>query len=68
MPTEILKKRGRGRPPKVERAFSDTKQELIRSGLEIITEYGYISAGIDTIVKNVQVPKGSFYHYFKNKI
>jgi TetR/AcrR family transcriptional repressor of nem operon len=65
--TDIPKKPRRGRPPKNERDFSDTKKQLIRSGLELITEYGFISAGVDSIVKNVQVPKGSFYHYFKSK-
>ena len=65
--TDIPKKPRRGRPPKSERGFSDTKKQLIRSGLELITEYGFVSAGVDSIVKNVQVPKGSFYHYFKSK-
>ncbi|CAG8999908.1 MAG: Transcriptional regulator AcuR [Candidatus Celerinatantimonas neptuna] len=64
---ENAPKRRRGRPPKIERAYSDTKKELIRSGLELITEYGFMSAGVDAIVKHVQVPKGSFYHYFKSK-
>lgn len=53
-------KRGRGRPPKSSRQFSDTRAELIKSGLELLTENGFISSGIDTIVKNVSVPKGSF--------
>lgn len=57
----------RGRPPKTDRGFTDTRQELIRSGLEVITKTGYLSAGIDTVIKNISVPKGSFYHYFKNK-
>jgi TetR/AcrR family transcriptional repressor of nem operon len=65
--TDTPKKPRRGRPPKNERDFSDTKKQLIRSGLELITEYGFVSAGVDSIVKNVQVPKGSFYHYFKSK-
>lgn len=60
-------KRRRGRPPKNARDFTDTKSQLIRSGLELITEYGFISAGVESIVKKVQVPKGSFYHYFKSK-
>lgn len=67
MTTDTPKKPRRGRPPKNERDFSDTKKQLIRSGLELITEYGFVSAGVDSIVKNVQVPKGSFYHYFKSK-
>lgn len=57
----------RGRPPKTARGFADTREELIRSGLEVITETGYLSAGIETIIKNISVPKGSFYHYFKSK-
>ncbi|MEC5317752.1 TetR/AcrR family transcriptional regulator [Brenneria populi subsp. brevivirga] len=57
----------RGRPPKADRDFTDTREELIRSGLEVITETGYLSAGIEAIIKNISVPKGSFYHYFKSK-
>lgn len=57
----------RGRPPKVSRDNQDTRAELIRSGLEHLTEYGFASSGIDQILKKVNVPKGSFYHYFASK-
>lgn len=57
----------RGRPPKVLRENQDTKAELIRSGLEQLTENGFASSGIDLILKKVGVPKGSFYHYFASK-
>lgn len=57
----------RGRPPKVSRENHDTKAELIRSGLEQLTEHGFASSGIDLILKKVGVPKGSFYHYFASK-
>ena len=57
----------RGRPPKVSRENHDTKAELIRSGLEQLTEHGFASSGIDQILKKVGVPQGSFYHYFANK-
>jgi len=60
-------KKRRGRPPKILRENQDTKAELIRSGLEHLTEYGFSSSGIDPILKKVGVPKGSFYHYFENK-
>lgn len=60
-------KRRRGRPPKDKTAFSDTKAELIRSGMELLTEKGYSSTGLDEILKRVGVPKGSFYHYFASK-
>ncbi|MCG8710763.1 TetR/AcrR family transcriptional regulator [Brenneria sp. 4F2] len=57
----------RGRPPKAKREFSDTREALIRSGLEVITETGYLSAGIEAVIKNISVPKGTFYHYFTSK-
>ncbi len=57
----------RGRPPKISRENQDTKAELIRSGLEQLTEQGFSSSGIEQILKKVGVPKGSFYHYFANK-
>jgi TetR/AcrR family transcriptional repressor of nem operon len=57
----------RGRPPKIARDNADTKALLIRTGLEILTEYGFSATGLDTILKQARVPKGSFYHYFKSK-
>ncbi|MGP2482037.1 acrylate utilization transcriptional regulator AcuR [Pantoea eucalypti] len=59
--------RGRGRPRKTESTYADTRDALIRSGLELLTKNGFLSTGIDAIVKNANVPKGSFYYYFKSK-
>ncbi len=66
MSTEITPRR-RGRPPKTDRNYTDTREALIRSGLALLTRTGYLSTGIDAIVKHVNVPKGSFYYYFENK-
>ncbi|WP_242458084.1 TetR/AcrR family transcriptional regulator [Halomonas sp. YLGW01] len=49
------------------REHPDTREALIRSGLEVLTEQGFMAAGIDGILKRVGVPKGSFYHYFASK-
>ncbi|GAB2687015.1 TetR/AcrR family transcriptional regulator [Aliiglaciecola aliphaticivorans] len=49
------------------RENQDTRAELIRSGLELLTEQGFFASGIDKILKKVGVPKGSFYHYFASK-
>lgn len=65
--TTLATKPRRGRPPKVARENHDTRAELIRSGLEHLTEFGFSSSGIDPILKKVGVPKGSFYHYFASK-
>lgn len=62
-----IQKPRRGRPPKVNHGDSDTRARLIRSGVETLTESSFVSAGIEGILKKVGVPKGSFYHYFKNK-
>ncbi|MCO4113951.1 acrylate utilization transcriptional regulator AcuR [Aeromonas hydrophila] len=59
--------RGRGRPRKTESTYADTRDDLIRSGLELLTQNGFLSTGVDAIVKNANVPKGSFYYYFKSK-
>ncbi|MVT01334.1 TetR family transcriptional regulator [Enterobacter sp. 10-1] len=59
--------RGRGRPRKTESTYSDTRNDLIRSGLELLTQNGFLSTGVDAIVKNANVPKGSFYYYFQSK-
>lgn len=66
MNTDSSKPR-RGRPPKSANADRDTRAELIRSGLELLTTSGFASSGLDSILKNVGVPKGSFYFYFKSK-
>lgn len=62
-----ITKAKRGRPAKISRDNRDTKAELIRSGLETLTESGFAASGIDPILKKVGVPKGSFYHYFASK-
>ncbi|QTN46570.1 TetR/AcrR family transcriptional regulator [Ectopseudomonas mendocina] len=57
----------RGRPPKVARSFDDTREALLRCGMEVLTEQGFAATGIDAVLKRVHVPKGSFYHYFDSK-
>ena len=57
----------RGRPPKVARSFDDTREALLRCGMEVLTEQGFAATGIDAVLKRVSVPKGSFYHYFDSK-
>jgi len=45
----------------------DTRTEIIRIGTELISRQGYTATGIDLVLKEAGVPKGSFYHYFKSK-
>ena len=45
----------------------DTRSEIIRIGTDLISRQGFNATGIDSVLKEAAVPKGSFYHYFKNK-
>lgn len=65
--TMIKPKARRGRPPKVAREFTDTREALLRCGMQVLTEQGFAATGIDTVLKRINVPKGSFYNYFANK-
>ena len=56
-----------GRPPKRDDARRETRERLVRAGIEILTEQGFASTGIDAVLRRVGVPKGSFYHYFPSK-
>ena len=59
--------RRRGRPPRQRVDAADTRELLLRAGLEVLTEKGFAATGIDEILGRVGVPKGSFYHYFDSK-
>ena len=63
----IKPKARRGRPPKVAREFTDTREALLRCGMQVLTEQGFAATGIDLVLKRINVPKGSFYNYFANK-
>jgi len=45
----------------------DTKNRILQIGAEIIHRKGYNHTGIQEILNAAQVPKGSFYNYFKSK-
>ncbi len=48
-------------------AKPDTKSLLLDHGVRLMLERGYHNTGIHDILAAAGVPKGSFYHYFKNK-
>jgi TetR/AcrR family transcriptional repressor of nem operon len=45
----------------------DTRSAIIRIGTDLIARQGFNATGIDAILKEAGVPKGSFYHFFKSK-
>ncbi|HEX2954172.1 MAG TPA: TetR/AcrR family transcriptional regulator [Bacillota bacterium] len=46
---------------------NDIQNNLIEVGTRIILEKGYHGAGLQEILAAANVPKGSFYYYFKSK-
>lgn len=45
----------------------DTCQHLLDTGHQIIATRGFSSVGLSALLQQAEVPKGSFYHYFKSK-
>jgi TetR/AcrR family transcriptional repressor of nem operon len=45
----------------------DTQSDIIKIGTELIARHGYNATGIEMVLKEAGIPKGSFYHYFKSK-
>jgi TetR/AcrR family transcriptional repressor of nem operon len=43
------------------------KDEIVQAGLDIIFTRGFHGTGIDAILKQANVPKGSFYNFFSSK-
>jgi TetR/AcrR family transcriptional repressor of nem operon len=45
----------------------DTRNDIIKVGMELISTHGYSATGIGSVLQLAKVPKGSFYHYFPSK-
>ncbi len=45
----------------------DTRQHILDTGYNLVVEKGFTNVGLAQLLKHAQVPKGSFYHYFKSK-
>jgi len=43
------------------------KVRLLEEGIELFSEYGFHGIGLKDILSAVNIPKGSFYHYFESK-
>ena len=46
---------------------NNKKQHIIETGMQVLKEKGFNGSGIAEIIKKANVPKGSFYYYFKSK-
>lgn len=50
-----------------EQHYQDAKTHLLQVGVELLIQNSFHSVGINQILQQADVPKGSFYHYFKSK-
>jgi TetR/AcrR family transcriptional repressor of nem operon len=46
---------------------TNTREEIIRKGAELIHAQGFNATGLQQILQVAGIPKGSFYFYFKSK-
>jgi TetR/AcrR family transcriptional regulator, transcriptional repressor for nem operon len=46
---------------------SSTRERLIATGLPLLLERGYNGLGLQALLSAAGVPKGSFYHHFRDK-
>ena len=46
---------------------NQTRAALVRIGTDLISRQGYNATGLDAVLKEAGVPKGSFYYYFRSK-
>ena len=46
---------------------SSTRERLIAAGLPLLLERGYNGLGLQALLSATGVPKGSFYHHFRDK-
>jgi TetR/AcrR family transcriptional repressor of nem operon len=43
------------------------KDDIVQAGLELILSKGFNATGVEAILKQANVPKGSFYNFFSSK-
>ncbi|UPR59922.1 TetR/AcrR family transcriptional regulator [Vibrio sp. ED004] len=46
---------------------NDTRLHILNVGYQLIVNNGFNGVGLSQLLKEADVPKGSFYHYFKSK-
>ncbi|SFU00071.1 transcriptional regulator, TetR family [Pseudomonas marincola] len=48
-------------------ATDDTRQHILDTGHRVMAAKGFSGVGLNELLQEAGVPKGSFYHYFKSK-
>ncbi len=50
-----------------EQHYNDARTKLLVVGLNLIRTHSYVGVGINDLLREADIPKGSFYHYFSSK-
>ncbi|GKX61584.1 transcriptional regulator [Pragia fontium] len=45
----------------------DTREHLLATGAKLCLNLGFTGMGLSELLRTAEVPKGSFYHYFRSK-
>ncbi|MEG9023203.1 TetR/AcrR family transcriptional regulator, partial [Klebsiella pneumoniae] len=45
----------------------DTREHILATGEQLCMHRGFTGMGLSELLKTAEVPKGSFYHYFRSK-
>lgn len=45
----------------------DTREHILATGEKLCSQRGFVGMGLSELLKTAEVPKGSFYHYFRSK-
>ena len=51
----------------MKKPAADTRQHILDVAMSLMTQKGYTAVGLAEVVAAAEVPKGSFYYYFKSK-
>jgi TetR/AcrR family transcriptional repressor of nem operon len=57
----------RGRPARSGLSAPQVREQLVRAGVELLTERGISATPLDDVLAATGLPKGSFYHHFGTK-
>jgi TetR/AcrR family transcriptional regulator, transcriptional repressor for nem operon len=55
------------RPPPQREPRADTRRIILEAGVRSLLQKGYDQSGLAEILREANVPKGSFYYYFSSK-
>ena len=50
-----------------QKKSDQTRQKILTAGRALISKYGFGAVGLARILRESDVPKGSFYYYFPSK-